>query len=316
LGNGSQHTRVSWGLNYVREKIDYADISDSDAEIISVNARRPVTSTLGLLGEAGYESYDYRVIGPAEEGPRWSLGFEWTPSARTRLAATAGQRFYGDAYSFDFGHRARLVTVSAYYHEEITSTRSQFFVPATSSTAGYLDALFVAQFPDPVARQKAVDEFIAQTGLPDALSAPIDFYTNQLFLMKRWGAAAGVIGARNVVIANVSKDTRRPLVSDLRLPGTGDFEANNTVVQVGAGLLWNWRISARTFWNAALTISEDRFPSTGRTDNLAFLSTELSRRMQPRVYGALNYRRQQRKSSEDIFAYTENSVTAVLRYAF
>ena len=122
----------------------------------------------------------------------------------------------------------------------------------------------MSQIPDPVARQKAVEEFIARTGLPPSLSDPVNFFSSQLFLEKRWQASAGIMGVRNVLIANVFKLTRDQVVGDLVLPSTGDFVSSNTIIQTGTGLLWNWRMTAQNLWNLRAGYTRNEFPGTGR----------------------------------------------------
>ena len=95
------------------------------------------------------------------------------------------------------------------YAEDVTTSREQFFVPATQSTAGALDQMFLSQYPDPVARQKAVQEFIARMGLPPSLGAPINFFSDQLFLQKRWLASVGLQGVRNTLVATAFWELRR-----------------------------------------------------------------------------------------------------------
>jgi uncharacterized protein (PEP-CTERM system associated) len=144
LASGPAYKLLTWELAYSREIIDYEDVlqADTDAEVATARARRLITPSLGLLARLGYENYDYRVVGPDAGGTAWGAGFEWTPTPRTSLTALAGERFYGDSYFLDFRHRTRLTAWSAGYSEEITSARSLFFVPATTSTSGYLDTLF------------------------------------------------------------------------------------------------------------------------------------------------------------------------------
>ena len=107
---------------------------------------------------------------------------------------TAGRRLGDETYSFQFSHRTRLSTWNVSYAEDVTTSREQFFVPATQSTAGALEQMFLSQYPDPVARQKAVQEFIARMGLPPSLGSPINFFSDRLFLQKRWLASAGLQG--------------------------------------------------------------------------------------------------------------------------
>jgi uncharacterized protein (PEP-CTERM system associated) len=310
LASGPGYKLLTWDLAYRKETIDYETGQDTDIEVITLNARRLITPTVGLLAQGGYEYYKTGLI-PPTEGPSWSAGLDWAPSPRTRLAATAGQRFFGNAYSFDFRHRARLTTWSAGYSQNVTTSRSEFFIPAMTSTAGYLDTLFSSRFPDPVARQKAVEEFIARTGLPPSLSAPINIFTTQLFLVKTWNASAGILGVRNVLIANVFGLTSEGLAGDFVLP-----TAPNTSIQTGTSLLWNWRMTARNAWNLAAAYSRNESPNTGEISYLTNVTMGLTRQFQPRLSGSLNYRFQQNDSNFSASNYTENAVFATLRLGF
>ena len=316
LGSGPAYKLLTWNADYSREAINYTNAQDTVSEIITASGRRLITATVGLVAQVGYESYDFGAFVPASEGSSWSAGFDWTPSPRTRLKATAGRRFYGDAYLLDFSHRTRLTTWSAGFTQSITSTRSEFFVPVTASTAGYLDTLFMSQFPDPVARQKAVDAFIARTGLPPGLSAPINFFSSQLFLVKRWQASAGILGVRNVLIANVFKETREGLVGSFVLPGAGDFATNKNVDQTGMSVQWNLRLTAQDTWNLNGAYIRNEFPGTGQVDNLTHVEMGLARQFQPRLYGSLNYRRHQNDSNQTGSSFTENAVLAKLQIRF
>ena len=316
LASGPAYKRLTWNLAYSKESIKYETQQVTDTEVITASARRLITSTVGLLATAGYESYDYPVIGQPSKGSTWSAGLDWTPTSRTRLAATAGQRVYGDAYSLDFRHRTRLTTWSAGYSENVTTTRSELFIPATTNTAGYLNQLFISQFPDSVARQKAVEQFIAQTGLPQSLNAPLNFFSNQPFLVKRWLASTGILGVRNVLMANVFRETREVLVGSVVLPGTGDFAPSNVIIQTGTSLTWNSRMTAQTAWNLQGAYSRSEFRDTGQVSNLVTAGTGLTRQFQPWLTGALHYRRQQSDSDQSALNYTENAVLATLHMRF
>jgi uncharacterized protein (PEP-CTERM system associated) len=313
LKSGPAHRLLAWNVQYARETIDYKNAQDSDTELVTADARRLISPSVGLLVQAGYEYYRSGEIGPASEGPSWSAGFDWTPSPQTRLRATAGQRFYGDTYLLDFSHRTRLTTWSVGYNENITSTRSEFFVPATTSTAGYLDTLFSSQFPDSLARQKAVEQFIARTGLPPGLGAPVDFFSTDLFLVKRLQASAGILGAKNVLIGNVFKESREALIGNLVLPGTGDFAASNTIRQTGTTLLWNWRVTVRNALNLRGAYGRNEFPDIGRIDHLTYIGMGFTRQFQSRLFGSLNYRQQHNDSNQSQFDYTEHAVFASLQ---
>jgi uncharacterized protein (PEP-CTERM system associated) len=312
LENGPAYKVLTWDLAYRREDIRYDETQqDTEIEVITANARRLITYTVALTAQVGYDYYKRGDIVPASEGGSWSVGFDWTPSPRTRLAAAGGQRFYGDYYLFDFKHRTRLTTWSASYTQDVTTTRSEFFIPATSSTAGYLDTLFSTRFPDPVERQKVVNDFIARTGLPPSLDSPVNFFTTQLFLAKRWQASTGFLGVRNVLIANVFGENREGLAGDFILPN-----APNATKQTGTSLVWNWRMGPRTTWNLRGAYSRVETPFTGQIDHLTYVGAGLTRQFQPKFSGTLGYRRQENDSNFSASSYTENAGFASLQMRF
>jgi uncharacterized protein (PEP-CTERM system associated) len=316
LASGPAYKLLTWNIGYKKEIIEYETLPDTRSEVIMTSARRLMTPTVGLLGQAGYETYDAGVVGSVSEGSRWSAGLEWTPTPRTRLAATAGKRFYGDAYNFEFRHRTRLTTWNAGYSEDITTSRSEFFVPATGSTAGTLDQLFASQFPDPVARQKAVEEFIARAGLPPNLGAPVNFLSDQLFLVKRWQASASILGVRNSLVANAFSETRDVLFGGITGSGIGDFAASNAIRLTGTGLAWSWRITARNTWNLHASYVRNEFLDSTRVDDLIYVRMGFTRRLQPGLSGTLYFRRQQNDSTQSVASYTENAGIAALQLRF
>jgi uncharacterized protein (PEP-CTERM system associated) len=174
-----------------------------------------------------------------------------------------------------------------------------------------LDTLYLTRFPDPVARQKVVDDFIARTGLPPSLSSPINFFTTQLFLAKRWHASMGLQGVSHVVLANVFSEDREGVAGDLILPN-----APNATKQTGTSLVWNWRMTPRTAWNLGGSYTRIETPFTGVIDYFTLIGAGITRQFQRRVSGTLGYRRQDRDSNVGAAEYTENAGFARLEMRF
>lgn len=312
LGNGPAYRLFTWDLAYHKENIRYDETQqDTDIEVSAARARYQVTYTVAVTAQVGYEYYKRGDVVPASEGKSWSAGLDWTPSPRTRLAVSKGERFYGDSYVLDFNHRTRLTTWGANYSHTVTTARSEFFIPATTSTAGYLNTLFTSQFPDPVARQKAVEDFIARTGLPPSLNSPINFFTTQLFLAKRWQVSTGYLGVKNVLIANVFNEYREGLAGELVLPG-----APNATKQTGVSGVWNWRMTGQNTLNLTGAYSRVETPFNGQLDHLTYVTLNLTRQFQPKLSGSLGYRLQQNDSNVSGASYTENAAFASIQMRF
>jgi uncharacterized protein (PEP-CTERM system associated) len=315
LASGPSFRLLTWDAVYSGESIKYDTQQETTTEEFTASARQLLTSTVGLLVLAGYERYD-TGLGQALEDPRYSVGFDWTPTPRTRLAATAGQRLSDETYSLELRHRTRLTSLNVSYAEDVTTSREQFFVPANQSTANVLDQMFLSQYPDAAARQKAVQEFIARTGLPPTLGAPVNFFSDQLFLQKRWLASAGLHGARNTLVATAFWELRKELAGGTTSP-FDDFAASQSIRTSGANLVWGFRLTPRNRWNLEAGYARSAFLDSGQLDDFAYLQAGLSRQFQPRVSGSLVYRLQAKDSTQGAGAeYRENAGVATLLITF
>jgi uncharacterized protein (PEP-CTERM system associated) len=147
------------------------------------------------------------------------------------------------------------------------------------------------------------------------LGGPVNFYTSQLFLLKRWHASVGLLGARNTLIADVFKDTREALPDNLALTSSGDFAVSDMIRQTGGSIVWNHQFSARSALNVGWAYSRNEFPGTDRIDRYAYGGVRLTRQLQPRMFGSLAYRRTENDSNLGT-EYEENAAIATLQMRF
>jgi uncharacterized protein (PEP-CTERM system associated) len=315
LASGPAFKLLTWNVAYNKERIDYTETNQSiDLEKISAGGKHLITPTLGLLANVGYEDNDYGPAAPAAKGKFWSWGPEWTPTPRTRLAATTGRRYFGPSHSLDFSHRTRLTTWRVEYNEDVTTTRGEFLVPTNVDTASFLDSLFLSLIPDPIARQIAVQNFITQLGLPASLVIPLNFVTTTPFIVKRLRASFGIQGVRNTVMANVFTEDRQAVANGL--PSAGDFAQTPNIKQIGASLLWTLRLTSQTTSNASVGYVTSEFPGLAREDKLTYIRLGLTKQFQPKLTGTLSFRRLQNGSNQAGAGYTENAVSAALSMRF
>lgn len=316
LFSGPAYKLLTWNLAYSKEEIDYTQTRQKvDTESISANGRRLITPHFGLQATAGYEDNDYGVnLGTPSKGKFWSLGPEWTPTPRTRLAATMGRRYYGSNHSIDFSHRTRLTTWRVAYSESVTTTRSQLLIPSSVDTASYLDTLFLATIPNPVARAIAVQNFITLNGLPASLSVPLNYITTTPFLMKRWDASFGIHGVRNTVLANVFTSEREAVATNQ--VGAGNAGQASSTRQIGTSLLWTLRMTPQTSTNASIGYTVTEVPSLAVEYKLTNIRLGVTHQFLPKVSGTLNYRRLNNESNQATGGYTENAVSALLTMRF
>ena len=90
--SGEAYRTLGWDVAGSTQQSRYSDLDSVRSDIVNGTLRYRLTPQFSLTGSAGYERYTYQSLGDAPSGPSWSVGFDWRPSSRTSLAATAGRR--------------------------------------------------------------------------------------------------------------------------------------------------------------------------------------------------------------------------------
>ena len=326
LVSGPAFKLYTWSLDYTKDRTERSYNPDVTMERFTAVGKRLITPFFALTSSAGYESIDYAVntsaSGLQTQGGHtfWNYGLDWNPSPRTHLAVTTGKRFYGSSHSLDFSYRTRVTIWSARYSESVTTTHSQSVNPANVSTVSFLDPLFASAYPDPVARAAAVQNYIAQNGLPATTVTTRSFLTDQVYLLKAFNASAGYVGARQSLIATVfkTKSQSNSVSAALNGVGAGDFAASSNVESTGASLAGNARITQLISANANVSYARSEFPgisSASKTSTKSF-SIGVSEQFSQKLSGTLNYRKLKNDATQAGASYTENAVVAKLNYRY
>lgn len=312
LVSGPAYKLLKWNLALFRENIDYDDVRahDLEAQRVIAGAKRLITPTIAFIANGGYEDNNYLTSGPEPRGAIWNAGGEWNPSPRTHLAATAGRRFFGTTRAFEFSHRSRLTAWTASYIEDVSTARSEFLIPGGAQTAGFLDALFTSTIPDTVARQGAVNAFIARNSLSPTFSNAINFFSTVPFVLKRLQGSFGIHGARNTVLARVYRESRDALGPDPT--GATDFALSDKINETGANVIWTTLFTERTSLNVNAGWSRNELVDIGRRDDQKHIRLALIHAFLPKLSGAVLFRRLQNDSTISTRSFVENAISVRL----
>lgn len=318
LESGSAFKTLGWGLDYNKQRTNYnghtQTVGSAGSEAYSGNLRYQITARFALKITGGHEKFDYPSTGQKPEGSTRTAGFAWAPTERTNIEASAGRRYFGDTYMLNASHRTLRTVWNLGYNEDITTTQSQFLVPATINTATFLNNLWSASIPDPALRQQTVDTFIRNMGLPPSLADPVNYLSNRVFLQKRLQASVAVTGAKNTIMLSIfgmSRKAQTSAIMDSALLGTNNFASSDNTRQIGGNVLWNCRVSSRT----NVSISADA-SSTAKQSYLKSLKAGISRQLQPKLGASIDLRRVLQHSDQTGIGYQENAITASLLMQF
>jgi uncharacterized protein (PEP-CTERM system associated) len=315
VNSGDAFRVLGWDVTASRRHSSYNALNSVDNDYLNGTLRYKLTEQFSVTGSAGYERYTYQSINDGPKGASWSVGFDWRPSSRTSLAATAGRRFYGDAYSLNGVHRSRYTTWNVSYNEDITTTQQQLVDSGSISTTAFLDQVFSATIADPTARAQAVEAFIRATNLPATLANPNAGLSNRYFLQKRLQGSVALNTGRSTMLVSVYNTLRRPQtgLSD----NAGLFTTSNQLFidesrQRGVSGLWNLRLTPLTSMNLNARYFRTTSLLNNRTDDNTLVTLGLSHQLSPKTTGTVELRRYQGSFSQNGTDFRENAISAYL----
>ncbi|SDA29529.1 uncharacterized protein, PEP-CTERM system associated [Nitrosospira sp. Nsp18] len=323
LNSGSAFSTLGWGFNYSNQTVHF-DRSNRNVEFerYTANLRYRVTAQFSLTATGGYEKNSFLSIRGNPSSPTWSVGFLWTPTERTSIAISGGQRFFGDTYSALARHRTRLTAWEARYDEGLTTFNQQLQAGSMFSMGGTLSQLLTAQNPN--LSQDVIQQntgALLGFGGSGAFADPNNFLTNRLFLQKRFQASVAMNGTRNTLafrLFNMTRQAFSPESVDVGLGNDADLSLLNHTRQSGGNALWSYRISRLTTANLNFGYARFSFLGAARQDDMMLFSTGLRRQLpeiMPNLVGTLQVRHNRRNSNQGA-NYHENAAIASLSMSF
>lgn len=304
IANASEQT--------IRDKVR----NDTHVKTGNFNLSYQLFRTLNVTAGRNYDSYDYESLGGANGGNGWNAGFTWTPSRRTSLTVNNGQRYYGPSRLVKAYHRSRRTVWSLTYDDSVTSTRANFLLPSAVDTASLLDGLLTPNFPDPVERARAVEEYIRASGLPPSIIDNINFFSNRFSLQKQLRASMAFRAARTNVIYSAFRVRREALstsAADSVLQGTSTSSMMDNVDQVGLSASLQYALNSRSQLSLLTDIADNESLTTGLKTRSSSVRLSLRQRLQQKIHATVELRHVKGNASQLTLApYTENAISAYL----
>jgi uncharacterized protein (PEP-CTERM system associated) len=259
LASGRFFGRTDWRLSGTYRETDFDDRDDTRKNVDATVGYR-IDARLRVSGSVGYEDNDVQTDRIDTSGPTWDVGADWTPSPRTSLSASYGDRYFGKTWSGNISHRSRRTRLGLNFSRDIDNRRNEQLV----------DSFFFL-----------VDEngdiiTDPSTGIPIIANIPQPQETDEDFLNTQVRGIVTLTGARTSVNVISTISRREYEVSD------EDEDSFDVRVNVSRRLGGNYSGSLRTAFRT--TDRDDRDDATNYDVGLS-----LSKTYSRRTSASLNY---------------------------
>jgi uncharacterized protein (PEP-CTERM system associated) len=314
LVSGSRFNTLNWGLNYDYRIVADRDSGDTDTSYtydrLNLSLGYALTRKFRLIGNVGQERIRYDAASAQDiDDTVWSAGFSWTPSRRTSLQATAGERFFGNTYDVSASYRARASTFRVSYTEDVSDISQATLREGTIY-------LFLCPGPNPGDPPVFVESPFLISPAPGCIllgsqAGLIPSLSNGLYVAKTFRAGVNW-GVRRISYSVNAFDIRRSYLLQ------ENAEDRSQGIDVGA----NYRMDPRTSLFSRLSLEWIEDPATlsnlpvDREDELLRFTLGVNRQFGRDLTGALTYRYTRRDSNDPLAEYTENNLTASANLSF
>jgi uncharacterized protein (PEP-CTERM system associated) len=307
LNSGTRFDDLSWGLAYSIRDVNHRDenVSDLTFESATASLGYVLTRSFRVFGTVGQEWNEYPSKSDTD-GSSWSAGFGWSPSRRTSLEASIGERFFGDTYSVTARHRSRTSNWNLSYAEDVNDISQ--FSGTTGTVYDYLcfdanqNLVQYQEWPFSFPPAPNCIQFGGKPGLVFDLRNGV-FIARTLRAGVSWG-----IGKLNYSLN--AFDTRR----DYQMLDSED-RSRGVIGSV------NYRFAPKTSIIGSVGLTRNEVPAAlsgtiDREDDLVTLTLGVNHQFASDLSGALIYRNLQRDSNEATDDFTENRITASVNMSF
>lgn len=311
---------LRWTLDAIQQAADYSLGRKTDAERLYVTATYLVAPQFSVSFSGGRESNNY-ASATSESHATHGIGFDWTPTERTKISAFKDRRFFGDGHRLNITHRFPLSSISYSDTKDVALLPNQF---ASVGMGTYFELFYQSclqslsdQFQDPGQLDQEctarTNQLLAQLNIPANAQATASFLTSRATLQRRQQFAVAIHGTRNTLTLMFNRNEMQSLFAATGLPD--DFSLNSDIHQRGLSVNFSHRLSGLT--NLNLLASRQESASTGSTAlkvNTTLYQANLTTRLGPKTSGGLTIRHTESDSTTN--PYSENALIGTVSVTF
>lgn len=304
---------LRWSVDASDLHTDYQSGRDTQSKRYGVTLAYRWTPQVQFSATAGRESSDYVTL-QKEWHTTSGYGVEWTPTPRTRLAASKNKRFFGNGYDVAFSHRMARALLTYGAGRDVSFQPPGVTNTGQGSNYDALYAIVAASNPGmaPDAIKVLVTQALQARGLPADGTVVNGYLNSSPTVQTRQGASLALLGIRNTVTVTWTDSKHRALAAGSAAPNVASL--SNETHQRGFGLGWGHQLTGLSSLSMQLSQQRSSTVAAGspetKTESAHLVFTT---RLGAKTGATLGVRR---VISSGIAGYTESALTGALTHSF
>lgn len=272
------------GMNARNDVLDSRDDTRFRAGVIL-----PVGTRAHLSLSSGRETTDF-ASDSKETLSTPGVGFDWSPTSHTRIAALRERRFYGNGHNVLLSHSTPM---TAWRYTDVKDiailpTILSGFNPG--SIYELMSNLLEAGIPDPLERSRAVRARMDQLGGMAPLIDVTGVQTSRLYVDRLQEASVAILGRRNTVTLVISQHTQQlPAFAPSAVDNFSQYDSH--IRQRNGSLTWLHSLTPQSDMNLALVrLKTDGLASATTQSTQTIATATVTVRVSPKAAVAVGVR--------------------------
>jgi len=311
LSNASAFRSLGWSTDVSRQRADYSAGRPTESDNASLGLIYTVNPQVNLSINAGRESSNFTGLDKQGSGTS-SLGLNWTPSERTKVSATRGQRSFGNTHSLSFEHRSARTVWKFSDSQDVSTTPGQNGIGSIGSTYDLYFSQFAAMEPDPIARAQLVNSFLQANGISPTGNVVGNFFTTAVSLQRRQDLSFALMGVRDTITFLLTRTQSNRL--DTVSTSIDSLTSADSVTQRGFSVNYSHRLTPEHSLGVLLSQQNTAGSTAAQESTLNSLNVNVTATVGKRTSATLGARRIVSDSLTN--PYAETAVTGNLNVRF
>lgn len=282
------------------------------ADSVRATLTQALTPQFRILVKGGAEANDY-VTEARERKTIGGMGFEWSPTDRTRVSAFGERRYFGNGYNAEISHRLPRSSIQYLSSRDVAILPNRFVTVGLGSLYDLYYQQFANLIPDPAERSIYVNNLLSQAGLSPDAQAVGSFLASRPSLQRRQQLTAIWFGSRDTLtlMGSYSENQLLTIINGLQ----DDLSRNSVIQQLGFMANYSHRLSPLSNLNLLGARQRSEGNGTGIQTSTS-VQIGITTQLGPKTTGAINLRRNVNENPSSAGPITDNSLQSSLSVAF
>lgn len=297
ISGDSAFRNLGWTADISRQQVDFSAGRATESDRLNLGLSYLIDSQLSVFVSGGQEANNFSTL-DKQSSATSSYGVSWSPSTKTKIAASKGHRSFGDTYNVSVDHQTARTAWRFADSKDASVTPAQVGIASLGSNFDLVTGLLGST-------QAANQFFQNNPGFNPNQAALIQVLNSAVALVHRQDLSVALLGIRDTLTFSVTRSETSRL--DTTATGfLGDFVNSSVIHQEGASVNYAHRLTPDYSLNVQIAQQKTSGDLAQLESTLKQFNINVAGRVGKKTFASIGFRRS--LFSSNLSPYEETAI--------